>query len=375
MRIGVPREVKDGERRVSVVPDGVRALVGDGHDVVVERDAGRAAGFDDAEYARAGAVVGAHASDVWNAPLVVKVKEIQPAEYARLVRGTTIFGFAQLARDRELLEAVLASGVRIVACETVRDAAGALPLVAPMSRIAGRLAPFAGAQALGTDRGGSGVLLPGVDDVPGARVVVLGAGQAGGAAAGVAARLGCRVTVISRGAAQLTALAAKLDAEGAPVEARTFDDLGDAAFAAAIASADLVIGAVLVPGKLSPKLVTRTHLRAMRAGSALVDVGIDQGGIAETSRMTKLSAPTYVDEGVVHYCVPNMPALVARTATEAFAASILPYVRRLAGRGATTALTEDAGLAEGAMVWEGSITHAGLAADTGNRATRAPWRA
>jgi alanine dehydrogenase len=375
MRIGVPRAVKDGERRVSLVPDGIRALVGDGHDVIVEHDAGRAAGFNDAEYARAGAVVRAHASEVWSAPLVVKVKEIQPSEYARLVRGTTIFGFAQLARDRELLGAVLASGVRVVACETVRDAAGALPLVAPMSRIAGRLAPFAGALALGTDRGGSGVLLPGVDDVPGARVVVLGAGQAGGAAANVAARLGCRVTVISRGAAQLSTLAAKLEAEGVPVEAHTFDDLGDAAFAAAIASADLVIGAVLVPGKLSPKLVTREHLRAMRAGSALVDVGIDQGGIAETSRMTKLSAPTYVDEGVVHYCVPNMPALVARTATEAFAASILPYVRSLAGRGVTAALTADAGLAEGAMVWEGSITHAGLAADTRYPMTRGPWRA
>ena len=373
MRIGVPREVKDGERRVGIVPDGVRALVGDGHVVLIERDAGRAAGFADAEYAQAGAVVGVHAPDVWAAPLIVKVKEIQALEYERLRRGTTIFGFAQLARDRALLDAVLSADVRVLAFETVRDAAGGLPLVAPMSRIAGRLAPFAGAQSLATNRGGSGVLLTGVDDVAPARVVVLGAGSAGAEAARIAARLGCRVTVISRGRARLDRLASTLRREGISIEARTAGELGESGFAEAIAQADLIIGAVLEPGKLSPKLVTRTHLRAMRAGSALVDIGIDQGGIAETSRMTKLSDPTYVEERIVHYCVPNMPALVARTATEALAAATLPYVRHLAGRGVEKALEEDAGLAEGAMVWNGSVAHAGLAADAELPSVERPW--
>jgi alanine dehydrogenase len=373
MHIGVPRELKDGERRVAIVPQGVRALVGDGHEVIVERDAGRGAGFDDADYARAGARACADASEVWDAPLIVKVKELQPAEYARPARGTTIFGFAQLARDRGLLEAVLAAGVRILACETVRDAAGSLPLVAPMSRIAGRLAPFAGALALGTDRGGSGVLLPGVDAVPGAAVVVLGAGHVGGEAARVCARLGCRVTVVARGRTRLDVLAVALQNAGTPITARTRDELGDAGFATVIAAADLVVGAVLVPGKLSPKLLGREHLRTMRAGSALVDVGIDQGGIAETSRMTKLSDPTYIDERIVHYCVPNLPALVAHTATEAFAAAALPCVRRLAGRGVERARAADAGLAEGAVGWEGAGTHAGRAADTGLRLARLPW--
>ena len=373
MRIGVPREAKDGERRVGIVPDGVRALVADGHDVLVERGAGQAAGFDDAEYAAAGAVAGSHATDVWAAPLIVKVKEIQASEYERLESGTTIFGFAQLARDRELLDAVLTAGVRIVAFETVRDASGTLPLVAPMSRIAGRLAPFAGAHALASDRGGSGVLLPGADEVPGARVVVIGAGSAGSEAARIAARLGCRVTAISRGVARLDELASALRREGTPIQARTLRDLGSSGFAEAIAEADLIIGAVLEPGKLSPKLITRAHLHSMRAGSALVDIGIDQGGIAQTSRMTKLSDPTYVEERIVHYCVPNMPAQVARTATEALAAAALPYVRRLAGKGIEAALAADAGLAEGVMVWNGAIAHAGLAADTGLPLKRQPW--
>jgi alanine dehydrogenase len=374
MRIGVPREVKDGERRVAIVPDGARTLVGDGHEVVVECGAGVGAGYQDADYARAGARAGADAGEIWAAQLIVKVKEVQPAEYPALVPGTTILGFAQLARDRELLAAVLAAGVRIVGCETVRDGTGALPLVAPLSRIAGRLAPFAGAQALGTDRGGSGILLPGVDAIPGATVVVIGAGRVGGEAARVAARLGCQVTAIARGHARLRPLAASLRDAGTPIAARTIGELGPDGFAAAVAGADLVIGGVLVPGRLSPRLLTRRHLRAMRAGSALVDVGIDQGGIAESSRMTKLSDPTYVEERIVHYCVPNMPALVARTATQAFAAALLPYVRRLAGMGIERALRSDAGFAEGAMVWEGAVTHAGLAADTGHPVSRLPWR-
>ena len=362
MNVGVPRELKDGERRVGVTPDGVRSLVGDGHGVRVAANAGAAVGFSDADYRAAGAQV-VDAEAVWHCELVVKVKELQPAEFPMLVRGTTVFGFAQLNRDPALLEAVLAAGIDVIAYETVRDAAGRLPLLAPMSRIAGRLAPIEGARALATDRGGAGVLLTGVDAVPGAKVVVIGAGNVGGEAARIAARLGARVTVFSRGAARREALAGALAAEGHAVAVFALDDHRDARFVGRVLDADLVIGGVLEPGTLSPKLLPRELLSAMRPGSALVDVGIDQGGIAETSRMTKLSAPTYVECGVVHYAVPNMPSLVARTATLALTDATLPRVRTLAGKGVARALADDAALAAGAMVRGGVVVHAGLAAD------------
>ena len=362
MQIGIPRETKDGERRVAVVPDGVQSLVGDGHRVVVETDAGAASGFGDAAYRDAGATVVAAPDEIWDSPLIVKVKEIQRGEYARLRPGTTIFGFAQLNRDRALLDAVLAARVGVVAFETVRDANGGLPLLAPMSRIAGRLAPLVGGRALQTDAGGNGTLLTGVDEVPAARVLVVGAGNVGREAARVAARLGCDVAVLSRGPARLRELATSLASEGLKVRVNVLDD---EALRTAIADADLVIGAVLDPGRLSPKIVRREHLCAMRPGSAFVDVGIDQGGIAETSRMTSLSDPTYVDKGVVHYAVPNLPALVARTATQALAAAVLPHVRAMARAGILAALALDAGLADGAMVWDGRIVHAGLAHDAG----------
>ena len=374
MRIGIPRERKDGERRVGLVPTAVQALVHAGHVVVVERDAGVASGFADAQFAAAGAHLDRSAAAIFACELVVKVKEVQPEEVALLRHGTTIAGFAQLNRDRALLAALLAAGVRVIGYETVRDASGALPLLAPMSRIAGRLAPFAGAEALRTGAGGNGTLITGVDGVEPSSVVVVGAGNVGREAARIAARLGCRVTVFSRGAPRLEALARSLECEGLAVRTsllgaapRALDD--------AVAAADLVIGAVLEPGTLSPKLLPRGALRAMRPGSALVDVGIDQGGIAETSRMTTLSAPTYVDEGVVHYAVPNMPAMVARTATLALSAAALPYVGAIAERGLASALEADAGLAAGVMIWDGVVAHRGLAADTGLPLTAAPWGA
>jgi alanine dehydrogenase len=369
MQIGIPRETKDGERRVALVPDGVRDLVAAGHVVVVEAGAGAASGFADDAYRGAGAAVDDDAAMIWRCPLIVKVKEVQRGEYARLSPGTTVFGFAQLNRDRALLAAVLAARVRVIAFETVRDVHGALPLLAPMSRIAGRLAPLVGAQALMTSAGGNGTLVTGVDAVPGARVVVIGAGNVGGEAARVAARMGCDVTVFSRGAARLAMLAAGNERIHTVTLAGDPADLHDA-----ITRADLVICGVLEPGRLSPKLIPRDVVRAMRGGSAIVDVGIDQGGVAETSRMTSLSQPTYVEEGVVHYAVPNMPALVARTASLALAAAALPYVRRLAD-GVAHALEHDAALAAGVMAWDGAIAHAGLAADLGSRASAAPWRA
>jgi len=374
MRIGIPREIKDGERRVALVPDAVRALTQAGHVVAVEAQAGAASGFADDEFRAAGAAIERSADAIWACALIVKVKEVQSTELARLQRGSTILGFAQLNRDPALLRAMLAAGVRVIAAETVRDAHGALPLLAPMSRIAGRLAPLVGAEALRTSAGGNGTLITGVDDVEPARVVVIGAGNVGGEAARIAARLGCRVTVCSRGPARLGALVAALRGEGLAV--RPVELAGNAErLDAEIATADLVIGAVLEPGTLSPKLISRAAVRAMRPGSALVDVGIDQGGIAATSRMTTLSLPTYVDEGVVHYAVPNMPALVARTATLALAAATLPYVKALAGAGIEPALDADPGLAHGVMIWEGAVVHGGLAADAGIDATAAPWRA
>ncbi|MFO1398377.1 MAG: alanine dehydrogenase [Burkholderiales bacterium] len=368
MIVGIPRETKDGERRVGATPDGVRILVADGHRVRVGAGAGAAVGFADADYVAAGATVVADAADVWACDLVVKVKEIQPAEYPLLRPGSIVFGFAQINRDPALLAAVLAARVCAIGYETVRDRDGGTPLLAPMSRIAGRLAPLEGAAALGTDRGGAGVLLTGVDDVPGARVVIVGAGNVGSEAARIAARLGARVTVFSRGDARRQALAAALAREGHAIECHPLAAGHDARFADAVAGADLVIGGVLEPGSLSPKLLSHDLVRAMRPGSAIVDVGIDQGGIAATSRMTKLSAPTYVEHGVVHYAVPNMPSLVARTATLALTAATLPQVLALAGRGLGPALGADRGLAAGVMVRDGAIVHRGLAADAARRA-------
>lgn len=373
MRIGVPRETKDGERRIGIVPDGVRALVDGGHHVVVQVDAGAACGFGDDAYRAAGAAIVDDAAEIWRCPLIVKVKEIQRAERPLLTASTTIAGFAQLNRDPALLDAVLAAGVRVIAYETVRDPNGNLPLLAPMSRIAGRLAPFAGAQALATNAGGNGTLLTGVDHVPAARMLVVGAGNAGSEAARIAAKLGLHVTVFSRGARRLAALGAALARAGTPVETSQLEG-NESAFAAAIADADLVIGAVLEPGTLSPKLISRAALRTMRRGSALVDIGIDYGGIAETSRMTSLSRPTYVDEGVVHYAVPNLPALVARTATLALASASLPFVRRLADAGIVGAIDDDPSLAAAVMVWDGAIAHAGLARDAGRVRRERPWR-
>jgi len=375
MRIGVPRETKDGERRVAVTPAGARALVAAGHVVVVECGAGAGVGFADDEYRAAGATLTGDAAAAWGCPLIVKVKEIQRAEYPRLVPGTTVCSFAQLGRDPALLAAVLTAGVGVLGYETVRGRDGVAPLLAPMSRIAGRLAPFAGAMALGSDRGGAGVLITGIDDVPGARVLVIGAGTSGTEAARIAAAMGARVTLVSRGAERLAAAATMLAGAGLEVAAHVRVALSDEAFAALVADSDLIVGAVLEPGRLSPRLITRAHLRSMRRGSAFVDVGIDQGGIGETSRMTTLSEPTYVEEGIVHYAVPNMPSLVARTATLALAGAWLPWLRGLADRGVIGALAADPALAAGLMVWDGAIVDPRLAMDAGVAPRGAPWRA
>ncbi len=341
MRIGIPREVKDGEFRVALTPRGVAAL----RNVVVEPGAGLGVGFSDAQYVAAGATLG----DAWQCDLVVKVKELQPPEYRKPQRRQTVFGFQHFAPDPELLDAALAAGATFVAYETVGQRDGRLPILAPMSAIAGRLAVQVGAWCLQKQNGGSGVLLSGLEGVPPGKVVILGAGNVGSNALAVAHGLGASITVFARSERRFPELRRRFPA----AQYRTVLD------AAVVADADLIIGGVLTPGQLSTKLITRRMLAAMRPGSALVDVGIDQGGIAETSRPTTHSQPTYLAEGVVHYCVPNMPAACARTASLALEQAVLPYVEMLA-RGQ---MSDD--LQTGVQVTGGKVVHAQLAKDTG----------
>lgn len=341
MRIGIPREVKDGEYRVALSPSGIKGLA----DVIVEPGAGAGVGFSDEDYQRAGARLG----DPWECELVVKVKELQESEYAKPRPGQTVFCFQHFGPHPELLEAALGSGATFIAYETVGQAGGRLPILAPMSAIAGRLAVQAGAWCLLKQNGGSGVLLPGLDGVAPGKVVILGAGNVGSNALAVAHGMGCRVSVFAKTERRLAAL--KRRYPGAEFHVGSASE--------AILDADLVIGAVLTPGRMSPKLIDRSLLRGMRKGSALVDVGIDQGGIAETSRPTSHSAPTYIEEGVVHYCVSNMPAACARTASLALERAVLPFVEMLV----RDEITGD--LASGIQVKAGKLTHEHLARDTG----------
>lgn len=341
MRIGIPREVKDGEYRVALTPSGIKTLP----DVVVEPGAGEGVGFSDGDYQQAGASLG----DPWECDLVVKVKELQESEYSKPRPGQTVFCFQHFGPHPELLDAALASGATFIAYETVGQSDGRLPILAPMSAIAGRLAVQAGAWCLLKQNGGSGVLLPGLDGVPAGKVVILGAGNVGSNALAIAHGIGARVSVFARTEKRFSALRKKYP--------RTQFRAGTAT--EAILDADLVIGGVLTPGQMSPKLIDRGILRRMRNGSALVDVGIDQGGIAETSRLTSHSAPIYVEEGVVHYCVPNMPAACARTASLALERAVLPFLFMIV-KGEM-----NADLASGIQVKAGKVTHEYLARDTG----------
>jgi alanine dehydrogenase len=362
MLIGVPKEIKDHEYRVGLTPAGAHALRQHGHDVLVEAGAGARVGFPDAAYLSAGARIVPQAADPWAAEMVVKVKELQEAEYGLVRRGQIVFAYLHLAPEPELLAALLRSGSAGVAYETVTDARGGLPLLAPMSRIAGKLSVQFGAWALQMVNGGSGVLLGGLPGVPPGRVVVIGAGAAGVNAVRVAAGMGADVGVLDIDTAALAHLE---DVHQGRVKTCYSEPL---ALSALVAEADLVIGATLTPGKLAPKLISRELLRTMRPGSVLVDIAIDQGGIAQTSRATSHSHPTYVEEGVVHYCVPNMPSAVARTATLALTQATLPYVIELADRGLSGALARDAGLRAGLQVFAGQVTHPGLAEDV-----KRPW--
>jgi alanine dehydrogenase len=357
MLVGVPKEIKDQEYRVGLTPAGAFALRHRGHDVVVERGAGARVGFADADYESVGARVVADLQAVWAAQLVVKVKELQETEFRFPHLGQVLFAYLHLAPDPPLLAALLRSCVATIAYETVTDSSGGLPLLAPMSRIAGRLSVQVGAWALQMANGGSGVLLGGVPGVAPARVVVIGAGAAGANAVRVAVGHGADTTVFD---INTTTLAHLEELYQGRVKTCYSEPL---TLAQHVADADLVIGATLTPGKLAPKLITRQLLRRMRPGSVLVDISIDQGGIAETSRPTSHTHPVYVEEGIVHYCVSNMPSAVARTATLALTQATLPYVLELADLGLDDALARDAGLRSGLQVHSGQVTHAGLAED------------
>ena len=358
MRIGIPRESKEGERRVGLDPAAAAALARDGHEVRVAVGAGLGIGASDDDYRAAGATV-VPPSAAWEGELVVKVKEIQPDEPASLVPGTTLFAFQHFVGEPALARAVASRGVTAIAYEMVRDAGGGFPLLAPMSVIAGRLAIQVGAHLLTLPAGGNGTLLAGCPGAEPARVLVLGGGHAGTNAAEVAAALGAKVTILTRSAATRDSLAARL---GPAVEAGLATP--EAVERHAV-QADLVVGAVFVPGAPTPRLLPRALVARMRPGSVLVDISIDAGGVAETSRPTTLAAPTFVAEGVVHYCVPNMPSAVARAGAAALSAAAQPYVRALAGRGIARALREDAGLREGVLLWRGRFAHAGIAAEAG----------
>ncbi len=356
MRIGVPREIKNHEYRVGLTPESVAEVVARGHEVVVETAAGEGIGASDASYVKAGARIVADAGEVFEAAqLIVKVKEPQAAERALLRSHHVLFTYLHLAPDPQQAEELVASGATCIAYETITDRHGGLPLLKPMSQVAGRMSVQAGAFALEKSHGGRGLLLGGVPGVPAAKVVILGGGIVGHNAAQMAVGMRADVTVLDTSSRVLERLEREF---GATLKTRYSTPL---TVEAEVLAADLVIGAVLVPGAAAPKLVSRDQVAAMRKGAVLVDVAIDQGGCFATSRPTTHAAPTYLVDGVVHYCVANMPGAVARTSTYALNNATLPYLLKIAQGGWQQACREDAGLLAGVNVWRGQITHPAVA--------------
>jgi alanine dehydrogenase len=356
MLVGVPKEIKDNEYRVGIVPSTVRELTDHGHRVIVETGAGVGAGLSDAEYEAAGAELVLTADEVYaRAELIVKVKEPLAAERKQLKRGQVLFTYLHLAPDRQQTEDLLASGVTAIAYETVTSAQGSLPLLTPMSEVAGRMAPHVGAHCLEKENGGRGVLLAGVPGVSPANVVILGGGVAGTNAALIASGIGADVAVVDRNPEALRRVAAQFGNR-----VRTLFSTRDVV-ETLCRRADLVIATVLVPGAAAPKLITAETVKAMKPGSVIVDVAIDQGGCAETSRPTTHSHPTFIVHDVVHYCVTNMPGAVARTSTFALSNMTTPFVLALAGKGFRRSLDEDAHLRNGLNVHNGHITYRAVA--------------
>jgi alanine dehydrogenase len=355
MRIGVPKEIKDNEYRVGIVPSTVRELTDNGHEVLVETGAGAGAGLPDADYRAAGAELVDADTVYGRAELIVKVKEPLAAEREKLHRGQVLFTYLHLAPDREQTVDLLASGVTAIAYETVTGRDGSLPLLTPMSEVAGRMAAHVGAHCLQKENGGRGVLLGGVPGVSAASVLVLGGGVAGTNAALVAAGMGADVTVLDRNPDTLRRVAAQLGGR-----VRTVFSTRDVV-ELLCRRADVVIATVLVPGATAPKLISRNTVKAMKPGSVIVDVAIDQGGCAETSRPTTHSHPTYVVDGIVHYCVANMPGAVARTSTFALSNVTTSFVLALADKGWRLALAGDPYLRAGLNVHDGHVTYRAVA--------------
>jgi alanine dehydrogenase len=355
VKIGVAKEIKPDEYRVALTPAGARELGQGGHDVIVETGAGEGSAFSDAAYEAAGAVI-ADVDDVWaDAELLLKVKEPIDPEYARLRDGLVLFTYLHIAADEALTRALLESGITAVAYETVETDSGGLPLLAPMSEIAGRLAAQAGAYFLEKPQGGGGLLLGGVPGVSPGRVVVIGGGMVGYNAAVIALGLGADVTILERSLDRMRHLEEILSGRLSLVMSSSLQ------IEESVQDADVVIGAVLIPGALAPKLITREMVAEMKEGSVLADVAIDQGGCAETSRPTTHSDPVYVVDGVTHYCVANMPGAVPITSTKALTNATLPYVEEIADYGLAEAVAKDPALARGVNVVGGKVTYEAVA--------------
>jgi alanine dehydrogenase len=355
VKIGVAKEIKPDEYRVALTPAGARELGQGGHDVIVETGAGEGSAFSDAAYEAAGAVI-ADVDDVWaDAELLLKVKEPIDPEYARLRDGLVLFTYLHIAADEPLTRALLESGITAVAYETVETDSGVLPLLAPMSEIAGRLAAQAGAYFLEKPQGGRGLLLGGVPGVSPGRVVVIGGGMVGYNAAVIALGLGADVMILERSLDRMRHLEEILSGRLSLVMSSSLQ------IEESVQDADVVIGAVLIPGALAPKLITREMVAEMKEGSVLADVAIDQGGCAETSRPTTHSDPVYVVDGVTHYCVANMPGAVPITSTKALTNATLPYVEEIADYGLAEAVAQDPALARGVNVVGGKVTYEAVA--------------
>jgi len=356
MMIGVPKEIKDHEYRVSVTPEGVRALVQAGQEVVVETSAGVGSGYSDEEYRQSGAQIAASKEQlVRQASIIVKVKEPQLSECPLFRPGQILFTYLHLASLPELTKALLEAKVTAIAYETIEAKDGTLPMLKPMSEIAGRMSVQVGARYLEKTQGGRGLLLAGVPGVEPAKVVVLGAGVVGSAATRIAVGMGAQVTVINLDIERLRHLD---DVYQGRIVTRASTQ---AAIEESVVGADLLIGAVLVPGARAPKLVSRALVAKMKPGSVIVDVAVDQGGCIETTRPTSHSDPVYMVDGVLHYCVANMQGIVPRTSTHALTNVTLPYLLRLASFGVDAAVRADAGLAKGVNLFQGKVTCRGVA--------------
>ncbi|MBA2528030.1 MAG: alanine dehydrogenase [Pyrinomonadaceae bacterium] len=364
MIVGLPKEIKDNEYRVGLTPAGVRALTDAGHHAVVERTAGEGSGFEDGLYEKAGAQILGSADEVWaRGEMIVKVKEPIKPEYPRMREGQLLFTYLHLAPDKELTEELLKRKVTGIAYETITDRRGGLPLLTPMSEVAGRMAIQVGAHYLEKMSGGRGILLGGVPGVPAARVVIIGGGVVGTNAAKIAVGMGAHVTMIDNNLDRLR----ELD----DIFLSKISTLASSAYMIhdAVSQADLIVGAVLVPGASAPRLVTRSMLKDVPNGAVIVDVAVDQGGCIETTRPTTHSDPTYYVEGVLHYCVANMPGAVPRTSTFALTNATLPFALRLATRGFFEAISRDAGLKAGVNTYAGHCTYEAVATSQGLKYT------